>query len=631
MRRDRNLVGTLLDGRYELRSLLGEGAFGRVYLGMDRRLARIVAIKLVKPAWAQDPEWVQSFLGEARLLARVSDPGIVQIFDVGNAPEGPYYVAEFVDGESLASRLRRRGVTAREACDIAEQLCQALAHAHEQLIVHRDVKPANILISARDRVKIGDFGVARVAESTTEAPACAVLGTPRYMAPEQARGERTSPAADVYSIGVVLYEMLAGHTPFDGDSAVQFALAHETRTPPPLPPQTPEALERVVIRALAKRPTERYPDAAAMGRALLRARPPAEVAPRTGELHVADTRAATTVIEIAAQRGGADRTGTGSATALAEAPMSPTPGLLTRNGGADGGGHEGIPTEHVERTRIAPLTAPGADSTAGLRRPSRLALPLLALGLAAAAILAVRAITAPALVRVPDLRGQPVATVVRHLHRAGLEASLSRRYATTPDGTAITQSPKAGARIGTGSTVSVVISKGAPPVAVPGLVGASVTEARSILRSLHLGATVRTVPAPGTAPGTVIAQRPAARVYLAQHRAVTLSVAEVPIWRTITSFSGTGAGASVPFQILGGRWRAVYSMSYVGTCTFILFCEGPGATVLHAASQRTVDQFGLGEGNDQSQVFHTGPGVYQIRITPGMDTAQWSVNVQDDY
>ena len=116
MPRSRDLLGTLLDGRYELRSVLGDGAFGRVYLGQDRRLARIVAIKLIKPSWAEDPEWVKSFLEEARLMARVSDPGIVQIFDVGRAPEGPYYVAEFVDGESLASRLRRGPFSPRSAC-----------------------------------------------------------------------------------------------------------------------------------------------------------------------------------------------------------------------------------------------------------------------------------------------------------------------------------------------------------------------------------------------------------------------------------------------------------------------------------------------------------------------------------
>ena len=273
--RSRDLLGTLLDGRYELRSVLGDGAFGRVYLGQDRRLARIVAVKLIKPSWAEDPEWVKSFLGEARLMARVSDPGIVQIFDVGRAPEGPYYVAEFVDGESLASRLRRGPLSPRNACGLAIQLSRALGHAHEQRIVHRDIKPANILISSRGQVKVGDFGVARLTGATTEAPASLILGTPRYMAPEQARGHQTTPATDVYSVGVVLYEMLAGRPPFNGDSPVAIALAHETQAPPPLPRSFPSRWHGR-LRALEKDPEQRYPDGHALARALARARPRAE-------------------------------------------------------------------------------------------------------------------------------------------------------------------------------------------------------------------------------------------------------------------------------------------------------------------------------------------------------------------
>jgi len=284
--------------------------------------------------------------------------------------------------------------------------------------------------------------------------------------------------------------------------------------------------------------------------------------------------------------------------------------------------------EHDDPTRIAPMKPSSGDSTAAARRPSRLAVPLLALGLIAAAIVGVHAITAPALVRVPDIRGQRVGTLIRHLRRAGLQASFSRRYASKPAGTAIAQSPAPGARIDRGATVSAVISRGAPPVPVPKLVGETATDARSVLRSMHLRVAVQTVAAPGTTPGIVTAQRPSSGVYLPQHRAVTLSVAEVPFWRTITSFSG---GESVPFQILGARWRVVYGMSYQGTCTFILFCEGPGANVLAVSSHRTIDQFGLGQGTDQTQVFRTGPGVYQIRITPGMDSAQWSMDVQDFY
>ena len=197
--------------------MIGEGAFGSVYEGRDRRLERPVAVKVIKPWWAEDPEWAAIFERETRILARLSDPGIVQIYDVGNAPEGLYYVAELVDGESLASRLRRGPLPAWEACDVAAQLCRALAGAHAQRIVHRDVKPANIMLSAEGRVKVGDFGVARLAEGSTDGrgshPA-SIVGTPAYMAPEQGRGRATTSATDVYSAGVVLYEMLSGAPPF---------------------------------------------------------------------------------------------------------------------------------------------------------------------------------------------------------------------------------------------------------------------------------------------------------------------------------------------------------------------------------------------------------------------------------
>ncbi|HWF51655.1 MAG TPA: serine/threonine-protein kinase, partial [Solirubrobacteraceae bacterium] len=180
-----DLSGRALDGRYELHAVIGEGTFGRVYRGRDRRLARAVAVKVIKPWWSEDPEWVRSFELEAQLLARVNDPGIVQIFDVGHAKEGLYYVAELVDGESLADRLRRGPISPAEARGIAEQLSRALTRAHSQRVIHRDIKPANVLISADGKVKVGDFGVARLAESSTDGAGATIVGTPRYMAPEQ--------------------------------------------------------------------------------------------------------------------------------------------------------------------------------------------------------------------------------------------------------------------------------------------------------------------------------------------------------------------------------------------------------------------------------------------------------------
>ena len=221
-----DLSDSVLDDRYELHAVIGDGAFGRVYRGLDRRLAREVAVKVIKPWWAEDPEWARSFEREAQLLARVSDPGIVQIFDTGHAPEGLYYVAELVHGESLSSRLARERISPVQARKLAEQICRALGHAHACGVVHRDIKPANVLISDDGQVKVGDFGLARLAEGSSDGDAGAIAGTPRYMSPEQARGLPATPASDVYSVGVVLYEMLAGEPPFAGGSVVDLAWRH---------------------------------------------------------------------------------------------------------------------------------------------------------------------------------------------------------------------------------------------------------------------------------------------------------------------------------------------------------------------------------------------------------------------
>src|SRR6202453_4020774 len=247
-----DLSGSALDDRYELHAVIGEGAFGRVYEGRDRRLERPVAVKVIKPWWAEDPSWVSDFERETRLLARISDPGIVQIYDVGHAPEGRYYVSELVSGENLAQRLSRGPIAPWQAAGIAAQLCRALAGAHAQRIVHRDVKPPNILLSNSGQVKVGDFGVAGLGEGSSGGGSQTIVGTPSYMAPEQSRGRPVSPATDVYSAGVVLYEMVAGVRPFSAESAVDLALCHLQDPPPALPASVPEPLRQIIARALAK-------------------------------------------------------------------------------------------------------------------------------------------------------------------------------------------------------------------------------------------------------------------------------------------------------------------------------------------------------------------------------------------
>ncbi|HWC85142.1 MAG TPA: protein kinase [Solirubrobacteraceae bacterium] len=611
------MSGRALDGRYELHAVIGEGTFGRVYRGRDRRLARAVAVKVIKPWWSEDPEWVRSFELEAQLLARVNDPGIVQIFDVGRADEGLYYVAELVEGESLADRLRRGFLAPAEARGVAEQLCRALTRAHSQRVIHRDIKPANVLLSARGQVKLADFGVARLAEGSTDGAGATVIGTPRYMAPEQARGAPTSPATDVYGVGIVLYEMLAGHPPFRERTAVELALRHLHDPPPPLPGRIPAALKSIVARALAKEPGDRYASAGAMAEALARARGArathggVRVQAASAPTASAPTASAATTSAPRAPVAAAAREEGTAATALLERAPEPVAATQVQ-----------VPT--IPRREIRPLTR-----NRRRRRPAALAAAAV-LGLALA-IVAVAVIAAGGHVRVPNVRGERRAAATARLKRLGLKGSFRARHSRAPSGAAIAQSPRAGASVSDGATVRVVLSDGPPPIPVPQLVGRAGSQADTVLRGLGLRATVTPVPAPGIDPGLVTRESPAAGADLAPGSTVALSVAEQPRWRPLTSFSGEAGGRSVPFRILGTRWRVLYSMSYQGTCTLIFFCSGPSARVLHPAGGGTVTQFGLGEGGDKTQVFTSGPGLYQIAVGPGGDTAKWSLQVEDYY
>jgi eukaryotic-like serine/threonine-protein kinase len=619
-----DLSGIALDGRYELHALIGEGTFGRVYRGRDRRLARPVAVKVIKPWWAEDPEWVKAFEREAQLLASVSDPGIVQIFDVGSAAEGLYYVAELVDGQSLASRLRRGALLPDLACDIAEQLARALGRAHARRVVHRDVKPANVLISLDGRIKVGDFGVARLAEGTSDGPAGTVVGTPRYMAPEQARSGATSPTTDVYGVGVVLYEMLAGHPPFQGTSAIELALAHLHDAPPALAGEVPRALVRVVDRALSKDPADRYRDGVEMANALSQA---------------ADELAAEKQDRRLAVAAGAVR-GHGAGAAPGHSTAAGTRLLTRRRAPLD----DPVASPHAARrahhpssggppppaaTRLGEPMSPRRNVNPSERR-QRIALMglvlLLLLGMVAVAIA-----IAPGRVKVPNLHGRSKARIVPQARHLGFRVVFSSRYSKAPGRTAIAQSPRPGTQVGDGATVNVVLSAGPAPIPVPQLVGGSAVAAQSLLSSLRLRAGVTLVPAPGAATGTVTKQAPGSGVRLLPGSTVALSVAEPPQWRPLTSLTGTGSGRSVPFRIRGSRWEIVYSMSYQGTCTFVFICSGPSATVTSASSGATVDGFDLGEGSGQTRVLKSGPGVYQLSITPGSDTARWAIKVDDYY
>ena len=611
-----DLAGSALDGRYELHRLVGEGGFGRVYRGHDRRLARTVAIKVIKPWWSEDPDWARAVRARDAAAGQGERSGIVQIYDVGHADAGLYYVAEFVDGESLATDYCA-AVWRLGGGRVAERLCRALGHAHGRGIVHRDVKPANILISSRGEVKVSDFGVARL----TEGPAAVTADDrrhPRYMAPEQARGLPTGPATDIYSAGVVLYEMLAGQPPFTGGSSVDLALRHLQERPPSLPPDTPKSLVKIVECSLAKRPESRYRCCGEMADALVAARTKANRAAtktRFGRRAVVPGGPPATNGHTPrpATKGHKTPNGHPPAAAPSKPPPPPPP-----------------PPGPADRTRVAPRPMPRRNVNPSARRRSVGVLALV-LSILVAMIVGALVIGAPSYVRVPKLHGLKQTAVMTKLERAHLVGSFSQSYDKAKRGTVIGQSPGALARVKQGSTIDVVLSRGPRPVEVPQLVGQAESDAEALLEHLGLNATANQVAAPGAQPGTVTKQSPPARQLLAPHGRVTLSVAEVPQWRAVTSFSGEGLGRSVPFRIRGSEWRMVYGMRYDGMCTFIFWCSGPSAQATRLSNGWNANSFSLNTGEDQTRVFQTGPGIYQVQITPGSDTAFWTVEVEDYY
>ncbi|GAP62051.1 serine/threonine protein kinase [Ardenticatena maritima] len=264
-----------IDNRYRIVELIGEGGMAQVYRGDDLRLGREVAIKILRPQYANERTFVERFVQEARAMAGFSHPNIVNVFDVGRTGASPYIVMEYVDGIDLRRKLQQEGrLSIGEALEIARQVAEGVGAAHRKGIVHRDIKPGNILIASDGRVKVADFGIARAmadAQHLTEPGV--VWGTTAYLSPEQIRGETATPASDVYAIGVLLYEMLTGQTPFQGEDRVAVALKHLNEPPPPLHelnPRVPPGLERLVLRMLSKDPAQRPADANEVAR-LLRA------------------------------------------------------------------------------------------------------------------------------------------------------------------------------------------------------------------------------------------------------------------------------------------------------------------------------------------------------------------------
>src|SRR5215212_6741570 len=267
----------LIDGRYALGELLGGGGMANVYLARDDVLGRDVALKVLRGQYADDEDFVERFRREAKNAAALNHPDIVQVYDQGHTEDGTYYIAmEYVPGGTLAQRIKREGpIDPREAAGLASRVADALAVAHGRGIIHRDIKPQNVLLTASGEPKVADFGIARAASAKTMTETSLILGTASYMSPEQVGVERVGLEIDLCSVGVVLYEMLTGEPPYTAENPIATAMKHldeQPRHPLEVNPAVPEGLDALTTKLLAKDPADRYASAAELAEDLRRVR-----------------------------------------------------------------------------------------------------------------------------------------------------------------------------------------------------------------------------------------------------------------------------------------------------------------------------------------------------------------------
>jgi eukaryotic-like serine/threonine-protein kinase len=501
------LIGTVFDGRYRIVRKLGAGGMADVYLAEDQELGRRVAIKILNDRHAADDQFIERFRREAKNAAGLSHPNIVSIYDRGTA-EGTYYIAmEFLDGRSLKEMIVGRGpAPVKTAIDYARQILAAVGFAHRNGIVHRDIKPHNVLVSPEGRLKVTDFGIARSgASQMTEVGS--IIGTAQYLSPEQARGSPVDQTSDLYSVGVVLYEMLTGQVPFTGDTPLEIAMKHLSAVPTPpseFRPDVPHDLDLVVLRALAKHPDERYQTAEEFDRDLAQVAEGLPVAAETAD-------AATAVLS-----------GSGVLAAAPTAIVSPPTPPPT------------APTRPAPPGRTPPAGYYGYEGPPRRRRPVWpwiLSLLLLAAAGGAAWFAYTKIqdqLNANKPVAVPLVEGIRESAAKMKLRDANLTPKTETEPSTDVDkGFVIRQDPSAGDRVQKHTIVTITVSSGPPKVVVPSVLGKNRDDAVSTLSNLGLQPKVFDVPS-NRPENTVIAQDPKGGMTVIKGTRVRINVSSGP-------------------------------------------------------------------------------------------------------
>jgi serine/threonine-protein kinase len=589
------LINTLFDGRYRILRKLGAGGMANVYLAEDEDLGRRVAIKILNDRYADDESFTERFRREAKSAASLSHPNIVSIYDRGEAEGRAYIAMEVVEGESLKELIVAKGaLPLAQAVDYAKQILSAVRFAHRHGIIHRDIKPHNILLDGEGRLKVTDFGIARAGPSQmTEVGS--IMGTAQYLSPEQARGAPVTAASDLYSVGVVLYEMLTDKTPFTGETPIEIAMKHLNETPSPpseLRPEIPPELDQIVLRALAKDPHERYETADEFSADLDRLEAGLPVAPETSAAATA-VLAGTAATQILSPDAG---------TRVLPPPGPPTSPRRPPGYPPDYGYHGPPPRK---RRRWAPW--------------------LIALALIAAAVAGGWYVysrvqdelhdTKP--VNVPPLVGLREEQAVDQIEKLGFEAQVEQGSSTEFDaGFVMEQSPKEGVKLPKGETVTIVVSQGAPKTDVPSVVGLTYDQAVDQLAQAKLKAKSKAVFSEKPA-GQVVKQSPKAGESVIEGSTVTLSVSK-----------GTETVA-VPDVLQQSKSSAVAELQAAGftvTSTTAASNDTPKGLV---SSQNPAPGVEAQKGSAVAIVISSGPSSVAVPNVVGQDQATAEKTLED--
>ena len=449
---EQRLIGKIVSRRFRVEDVIGRGGMAIVYRAFDLKTHQTVALKVLREEYENDAEYLERFRREAEVCKKLSHPNVVNMISQGTAGGISYIAMEYVDGRTLKELIQEQGsVEQGQAVRIALQILAALSHAHMRGIIHRDVKSQNVLMSRTGQVKIGDFGIAGMADTKTLTSDGNVMGSVHYFSPEQAKGMKATEASDLYSLGVILYEMLTGHVPFEGETAVSVAMMHLMETPKPIDQQADvcRAVELIVGKALEKKPADRYQNAETMMRDLRRAL-------RHPDGSFMDVKKHTAKADSAIE-------------------------------------------EVRSRKRRRSLFSSAVGICAAL---------VMIASLVGAGVLLYRAMFL--YVRMPDLTGLDSTTALRMVSSAGLNAKIDYAYSDMPEGYVAAQSPDDQTLMHREETVLVVVSRGSGHAQVPKLAGLTQEEAQEALTAQGLGlGSVEIVPST-LMRGAVVSQTPEA-------------------------------------------------------------------------------------------------------------------------